>query len=75
MVFIGFGSFKSEQIYIDARFDSGHANIVEIFLRNGANVNVKVVDGKTALYLAALNGITIEFFESIIKYSNSLDSM
>lgn len=29
---------------------------MDVLLRYGADVNVKVVEGKTALYIAALNG-------------------
>lgn len=37
-------------------WNSGHGNLVEILLENGADANIKVVDGKTPLYVAALNG-------------------
>lgn len=65
------GNFDSHIIWTnESRFIlySGHENVVDILIKNGADVNATVVDGKTALYLAALNGMSlIWFFKWVIK--------
>lgn len=41
-------------------FELGRAKIVEMAVKNGANINVKSDDGRTPLHYAAANGMLFQ---------------